>query len=51
MDGNMKEVYFNEYCKTCIHKNLKETEDPCNECLTEGARSESHKPVRYIGKE
>lgn len=44
----MKEVYFSEYCKTCVHKKLKEHESPCDECLAEGARPESHKPVKYV---
>ena len=44
----MKEVSFYYYCKTCVNKDLKETEDPCNECLTEGARHNSHKPVKYV---
>lgn len=48
MDGGMKEVYFSEYCKSCMNKDIKETEDPCNDCLTEGARHDSHKPVKYV---
>ena len=47
MDDNMKEVYFDQYCKTCLHKDVKETEDPCCECLGEGARQDSHKPVNW----
>lgn len=46
MDG-MKEVYFSEYCKSCVNKDTDEWEDPCHECLTEGARANSHKPARY----
>ena len=44
----MKEVYFEQYCKTCTNKDVKETEDPCNECLTTGSRPESHKPAKYV---
>ena len=46
-DG-MKEVYFSEYCKSCVNKDTGEHEDPCHECLTEGARKNSHKPLRYV---
>lgn len=44
----MKEVYFSEYCKSCVNKDTDEHEDPCHECLTEGARYNSHKPARYV---
>lgn len=47
MDSNMKEVYFDQYCKTCKNEKIAETEDPCCECLGEGARQDSHKPARY----
>lgn len=46
-----KEVYFDKYCKTCKHKDLKETEAPCDECLCESLNLDSHKPVRYEEKE
>ena len=42
-----KEVYFNQYCKTCAHKDLAEDSDPCHECLNEPAREYSHKPLNY----
>lgn len=44
----MKEVYFDQYCKTCVNKDLKEHEEPCDDCLAEGARQNSHKPVKYV---
>ena len=43
----MKEVYFDKYCPTCEHRDVKEVDDPCAECLDEPARPESHKPVKY----
>lgn len=49
-DNNMKEVYFSEYCKTCKNEKLNESEDPCNECLGEGGRENSHKPSRWEEK-
>lgn len=43
----MKEVYYDKYCDTCKHKFKDENDDPCDECLSEGARQYSHKPVKY----
>lgn len=42
-----KEVYFHEYCKSCKHKNVKENEEPCEECLSEPTNLNSHKPLNY----
>ena len=42
-----KEVYFHEYCKTCNYKDVKNTDDPCHECLSEPTNLHSHKPVKY----
>ena len=42
-----KEVYFDEYCKQCVHWQLNEDEEPCNECLDEPYNIDSHKP-RYF---
>lgn len=46
-----KEVYFDQYCKTCKHKKANETEQPCDECLGESTNLNSHRPVRYEKKE
>ena len=51
MDDNYKEVYFDEYCETCKYKDLKESDDPCDECLAEPARVYSHKPLMYKAKD
>lgn len=48
---NLKEVYFSKYCSLCKHKNVVETAEPCNECLTCGARKDSHKPEKFEGIE
>ena len=50
MEDTYKEVYFDEYCKTCRHKDLKGDEDPCCECLKEPVNLYSHKPVRWEDK-
>ena len=40
-------VDFEKYCKTCRYYETNETEDPCNECLTEPVREDSRKPAKY----
>jgi len=42
-----KEVYFDQWCPKCTHKNAPEDEDPCNECLCYTANEYSHKPVKF----
>jgi hypothetical protein len=49
-DDGMKEVYFDQYCKTCAHKDVKEKDDPCFDCLQEPSNLNSHKPVKYEPK-
>lgn len=51
MDDSYKEVYFGEYCKTCMHCDKAETDDPCDDCLSEPVNVYSHKPVKYEEKE
>ena len=47
MDEGMREVYFNQYCKTCKHFELPENKEPCDTCLAAGANFQSHKPSKY----
>ena len=47
MESKTKEVFFHEYCPKCKHKDTVETDDPCNECLDNGANLDSHKPVNF----
>ena len=49
-DIDHKEVYFHQYCKSCEHKNLPDTDDICDECLSEPTNLHSHKPVNYKEK-
>lgn len=51
MDDIYKEVYFGEYCKKCKHFDKMEEEEPCHQCLEEPVNLDSHKPVRFEGKE
>lgn len=50
MEDSYKEVYFDQYCKTCKHENLPETDNPCDECLQETVNVYSHKPVKWEEK-
>lgn len=43
-----KEVYFDQYCKSCKHHGLEESKDPCNDCLAEPSNTNSHKPMNYF---
>lgn len=47
MDEYYKEVYFDEYCKTCKHKKVEDTDEPCCECLENPTNLYSHKPVKW----
>lgn len=47
MEESYKEVYFGEYCKSCKHEKLTESEQPCYDCLNEPVNLYSHKPVKY----
>ena len=47
METRTKEAYYYQYCKTCKYRDEVETNDPCNECLTQGYNIDSHKPIRY----
>ncbi len=49
-DRGYKEVYFHEYCKKCKYEKLKETEKPCDECISEPTNLHTHKPVKYEEK-
>jgi hypothetical protein len=46
-----KEVYFNQYCESCKHRDCKDTDEPCNECLDNPVNEYSHKPIKYEEKE
>lgn len=42
-----KEVHFHKYCETCKHRNVKNEDEPCNECLDHPLNLYSHKPVNW----
>lgn len=45
-----KEVFFDQYCPKCEFFKLKQSEEPCNECLTAFSNEDSHKPVKFKEK-
>lgn len=47
MDESYKEVYFDQYCGKCKHKDVPETGCPCDECLSNPVNLYSHKPVKW----
>ena len=51
MDDSYKEVYFDQYCKTCKYEKLEEDKDPCDDCLNEPVNVYSHKPVKWKSKD
>lgn len=51
MEEGYKEVDFKKYCETCKFKKNKETETPCDECLSNPVNLHSHKPVKYTKNE
>lgn len=50
MDDGYKEVYFDQYCKTCKYEKIPEAKEPCYECLTNPVNLYSHKPVKWEKK-
>ena len=50
-DRFQKFVRFDIYCSRCEHAETNETDDPCNECLDNPARTDgSHKPINFKEK-
>lgn len=50
MEDLYKAVYFDKYCQTCKFFDLKQTDYPCDECLSEPVNLYSHKPVKWEEK-
>mgnify|MGYP001156318936 CR=1 FL=1 len=43
----MREVDYATYCPKCKNFKVLETDEPCNECLTECAREGTAKPLKF----
>lgn len=51
MEYIFKEVYFDNFCAKCVHKDKEESEEPCSECLEEPVNEYSHTPTKFIREE
>lgn len=51
MEGMLKEVYFDNFCSQCVHKDTDENEEPCCDCLEVPGRPYSHTPEYFERKE
>ena len=50
MNDWMREVDYASYCPKCKSFKVPETNEPCDECLTECAREGTSKPVKFEEK-
>lgn len=50
-DDEYREVFFGDYCKSCVYKERKAEQIPCCYCLEEPVNLYSHKPVKYKEKQ
>lgn len=51
MENQLHIVEFDMYCPACKHCKRKETEEPCNTCLSISARPDSRKPEKWEEQE
>ena len=47
MEGKLKEVRFDIFCRSCSFYPESSTKEPCTTCLGVPGREESHKPEKY----
>lgn len=47
MNDWMREVDYATYCPKCKNFKVLETDEPCNECLTECVREGTVKPLKF----
>lgn len=45
-----KEVYFDQYCKSCKYHGLEESKDPCNDCLAEPSNTNSQAIIEAFNR-
>lgn len=46
-----KEVYYDQYCKTCRFEKIPEDDENCDYCLDHPVNEHSHKPVNWKPKD
>ncbi len=49
MSEPQKKIVDFTYCKQCKYAKLKDTQDPCNYCMTQNYNENSEYPVNYDG--
>lgn len=47
MDSKEKIVAFDIWCPKCKHRDKKEHQQPCDDCLSEPVNVDSQKPVNW----
>ncbi len=50
-ESKLKETDFYTFCAKCVHGDLNEKFDPCNECLEDGMRPGTSKPTYFKPKD
>lgn len=48
--GRTRFVDFEKYCALCKYKDIADSEEPCNECMTNCVKENSSKPVNFKEK-
>lgn len=47
MESHEKEVLYAKYCGKCKYRRLQENQEPCEACLSNPSRFDSHKPLKF----
>ena len=47
MEGRVQIVEFDQYCKSCKHEKLAESDSPCDECLEHPVNTDTNAPFYY----
>ena len=47
METQDKIVEFDKWCHKCHYYDTEETEEPCNDCLTDTVNTNSHRPSHF----
>lgn len=51
MEYPEKFVEFDKFCENCKYKDVKQDEEPCNECLENPVNEHSIKPIKFEKQE
>lgn len=47
-EGKTTKLVDETMCKTCVHKDVIETDEPCHSCMEAATNENSVKPINYI---